>query len=88
MIHFIKALAKDIIDQAWTLLGMVVAWLVLEGSARDTVGLLIWVTLAVWVITFPLRYEKPEVEDLPKDGDGDGYIYDGTPMERKDPRKK
>ena len=88
MVHFLKALLKDIIDQAWTLLGMVVAWLVLEGSARDTVGMLIWVTLAIWVITFPLRYEKPETEDLPEDGDGDGYIYDGTPMERKDPRKK
>lgn len=91
MVHFLKALLKDIIDQAWTLLGMVVAWLVLEGSARDTVGMLIWVTLAIWVITFPLRYEKPEAEEeenLPVDGDGDGYIYDGTPMERKDPRKK
>lgn len=91
MVHFLKALLKDIIDQAWTLLGMVVAWLVLEGSARDTVGMLIWVTLAIWVITFPLRYEKPEAEEeenLPADRDGDGYIYDGTPMERKDPRKK
>jgi hypothetical protein len=83
MIHFMKALFKDIIDQAWTLLGMFVAWLVLEGSARDTVGMLIWVTLGIWVITFPLRYEKPEEEDLPRDGDGDGYIFDGTPMERK-----
>lgn len=91
MLHALKALFKDIIDQAWTLLGMFVAWLVLEGSARDTVGLMIWVTLVIWVITFPLRYEKPEVEnfdDLPRDGDGDGYIYDGTPMERKDPRQK
>ena len=89
--HFIKALFKDIIDQSWTLLGMFVAWLVLEGSARDTVGMLIWITLGIWVITFPLRYEKPEeedLEDLPRDGDGDGYIFDGTPMERKDPRAK
>ena len=58
MIHFIKSLVKDIIDQAWTLLGMFVAWVVLEGSAKDVVGMLIWVTLGVWVITFPLRYEK------------------------------
>ena len=63
MIHFLKSLLKDIIDQAWTLLGMIVAYIVLEGSARDVVGMLIWVTLAIWVITFPLRYEKDEDKD-------------------------
>ena len=60
MVHFLKALFKDIIDQAWTLLGMAVAWIVMEGSARDVVATLIFVTLAVWVLTFPLRYEKDE----------------------------
>lgn len=62
MIHFIKSLLKDMIDQAWTLLGMFVAWVVLEGSAKEVVGMLIWVTLGVWVITFPLRYEKEDSE--------------------------
>ena len=60
MVHFLKSLFKDMIDQAWTLLGMFVAWVVLEGSAKDVVGMLIWVTLGVWVITFPLRYEKED----------------------------
>lgn len=60
MIHFLKALLKDLIDQAWTLLGMAIAWLVLEGSARDLTGLLIILTLVVWVVTFPMRYEKEE----------------------------
>ena len=60
MIHFIKSLFKDMIDQAWTLLGMFVAWVVLEGSAKDVVGMLIWITLGVWVRTFPLRYEKED----------------------------
>ena len=55
---FIKALLKDIIEQAWTLLGMIVAWLVLEGSARDVTGMLILITLAIWIITFPLRMDK------------------------------
>jgi hypothetical protein len=58
MINFFKALAKDLIDQSWTLLGMVIAWLVLEGSARDLTGALIFVTLIVWIITFPMRYDK------------------------------
>jgi hypothetical protein len=84
---FLSALAKDIVEQSWTLLGMVVAWLVLEGSAKELVGNLILVTLALWVVTFPLfRYEKEEKE--PKDGDGDGYVFDGTPKQRKVSKKK
>lgn len=62
MKNFLVALFKDIIDQAWTLLGMVVAWLVLEGSAKELTGNLILVVLAIWVITFPLRYEKDDKE--------------------------
>lgn len=60
MKKFLAGLFKDIIDQSWTLLGMVVAWLVLEGSARDLTGLLILVTLAIWVITYPIRREKDD----------------------------
>jgi putative Mn2+ efflux pump MntP len=67
MKKFLVALLKDIIDQAWTLLGMAVAWLVLEGSAKDLTGNLIMITLGVWIITFPLRYEKEdEKEDEPE----------------------
>jgi hypothetical protein len=60
MKKFLIALVKDVIDQSWTLLGMAVAWLVLEGSAKELTGNLILITLAVWVLTFPLRYEKSE----------------------------
>ena len=60
MKKFLLALFKDLIDQAWTLLGMAIAWLVLEGSARDLTGMLIGITLLVWIVTFPLRYEKEE----------------------------
>lgn len=63
MKNFLVGLLKDIIDQAWTLLGMAVAWLVLEGSAKDLTGTLILVTLGVWVLTFPLRYEKSDEDD-------------------------
>jgi hypothetical protein len=94
--HFIKALVKDVIEQSWTLLGMAVAWLVLEGSAKDLTGNLIGLTLLLWVVTFPFfRYEKEETlaKKKPlkkaafklkaKDGDGDGIIQDGTKWERK-----
>ncbi len=54
----IKQIVKDLSDQSWTLLGMIVAWLVLEGTAKDLTGNLILVTLAVWIITFRLRNPK------------------------------
>ena len=62
--HFLKALLKDIIEQSWTLLGMAVAWLVLEGSAKDLTGNLIAATLLIWIVTFPFfRYEKEDEEE-------------------------
>lgn len=60
MKKFLTELFKDIIEQAWTLLGMAVAWLVLEGSAKELTGTLILITLGIWVITFPLRREKDD----------------------------
>jgi hypothetical protein len=52
---FLVALLRDLLDQAWTLLGLALGWVLLEGSARDIVGKLIGVTLLIWVVTFPLR---------------------------------
>jgi hypothetical protein len=60
MKKFLKDLFNDLVGQAWTLLGMTVAWLVLEGSAKELTGNLIFITLAVWVITFPLRRPKDD----------------------------
>lgn len=88
MKHFIKALIQDLTDQAWTLLGLGTAWVLLEGSARELVGTMILIVLGFWVVTFPVfRYEKEEKnEKLPRDGDGDGYIFDGTQKQRKAPK--
>ena len=55
-----KNFFRDVLDQLWTLLGMFVAWIVLEGSARDVVGTVIIITLGIWVLTFPLRYEPED----------------------------
>jgi hypothetical protein len=46
---------NDIIGQVWTLLGMFVAWIVLEGTAKEVVGWGIIAAAIVWVVTFPLR---------------------------------
>lgn len=53
-----KNFFNDLIGQAWTLLGMFVAWVVLEGSAKSVVGWCIIGTIVLWVITFPLRNPK------------------------------
>ena len=50
-----KKFLNDILGQAWTLLGMFVAWVVLEGSAKTIVGYCILGTLGLWAVTYPLR---------------------------------
>jgi hypothetical protein len=46
---------KDLLGQLWTLLGMFVAWIVLEGSAKTVVCWCIIISLVLWMVTFPLR---------------------------------
>jgi hypothetical protein len=60
-VKFLKALLKDLLDQVWTLVALAIGYIVLEGTARTLTGWLIIGTLTVWVLTFPLRYER-EVE--------------------------
>lgn len=59
----LKDLFRDITDQSWTLLGMFVAWLVLDGSARTMTGYAIIVTTVFWILTYPLRNPKEDIED-------------------------
>ena len=55
MITMIKKVMQDMIDQLWTLLGMFIAWVVLDGSAKTVVGYGIMATTALWIITSPIR---------------------------------
>ncbi len=50
-----KQFLNDILGQLFTLLGMFIAWLVLEGSAKTVVGWAILASTAVWIISYPLR---------------------------------
>ena len=50
------------VDQAWTLLGMFIAWIVLDGTAKGIVGYAIMFAVAVWIITYPVRRERKEDE--------------------------
>ena len=48
------------IDQLWTLLGMFIAWVVLDGSAKTIVGYAIIGTLIAWAITYSIRNPKED----------------------------
>ena len=49
---------KDIIGQIWTLVGLFIAWLVLEGTAKEVVGWVIILSTIIWVATFPFRNKE------------------------------
>jgi len=49
---------KDMADQLWTLLGMFIAWVVLDGSAKSIVGYAILSTFVVWAISYPIRNKE------------------------------
>ena len=51
---------KDMVDQLWTLLGMFIAWVVLDGSAKTVVGYGIIATFIAWVITYPIRNREED----------------------------
>ena len=55
-----KDFFSDIANQLWTLLGMFVAWVVLEGSAKTVVGYAIMLSTVIWGVTFKLRNPKDE----------------------------
>ena len=60
MVRLIKNVINDLIDQAWTLLGMFIAWVVLDGSAKVVVGYgIIWTTM-IWILTTPIRHRGEE----------------------------
>lgn len=58
MVRILINIVKDLIDQAWTLLGMFIAWVVLDGSAKTVVGYGIVLTTGIWIITSPLRNKE------------------------------
>ena len=62
-----KDLFRDIVDQAWTLLGMFVAWLVLDGSAKTITGYVIIATSLFWITTYPLRNPKDDEDSEDKE---------------------
>jgi hypothetical protein len=55
-----KNFFSDIANQLWTLLGMFIAWVVLDGSAKTVVGYAIAGSTIIWGITYKLRNPKDD----------------------------
>jgi hypothetical protein len=59
-ISAVWAVMKDLVAELWTLLGMFIAWVTLDGSAKQIVGMATLIALVIWIISLPLRLEKDE----------------------------
>jgi len=46
---------RELLNQTFTLLGMFIAWVVLEGSAKTVVGYAIVWSLLIWLLSMGLR---------------------------------
>jgi hypothetical protein len=55
-----KSWFSDVINQTWTLLGMFIAWVVLDGSAKTVVGYAIIISSIIWAVTYNLRNLKDD----------------------------
>ena len=63
MKKWIKDKFREILNQTFTLLGMFIAWAVLEGSAKTVVGFAFLWSLIVWLFSMKFREEKEEKEN-------------------------
>jgi hypothetical protein len=60
---WIKEWFLEVLNQTFTLLGMFIAWVVLEGTAKTVVGwAILWSTL-VWLISMGIREKQEEKEE-------------------------
>lgn len=54
---------RELLNQTFTLLGMFIAWVVLEGSAKTVVGYAIIWSLVIWLLSMGLRENNKEEEE-------------------------
>jgi len=53
---------RELLNQTFTLLGMFIAWVVLEGSAKTVVGYAIVWSLLIWLLSMGLRENSDKEE--------------------------
>ncbi len=60
LFKWFKAAIIESIAQVFTILGFFIAWLTLTGTAQQVVGVATLISIALWLITIPLREEKEQ----------------------------
>jgi hypothetical protein len=58
LFKWFKAGVIESIAQIFTILGFFIAWLTLTGTAQQVVGVATLISIALWLITIPLREDK------------------------------
>lgn len=48
----------QILDQLWTLVALIIGWLVLEGSAKTTTANLVMAATIIWIVTYKIRNKE------------------------------
>ena len=54
----LATIAREFLDQLWTIIALVIGWLVLEGSAKTVTANLVIGGLVLWIITARFRNPK------------------------------
>lgn len=54
----LKTIALEFLDQLWTVIALVIGWLVLEGSAKTVTANLVIGGLVLWIVTARFRKSK------------------------------
>lgn len=60
LLKWFKAAIIESIAQVFTILGFFIAWLTLTGTAQQVVGIATLISIALWLVTIPLREEKED----------------------------
>lgn len=58
MKKILATIAREILDQLWTVVALIIGWLVLEGTAKTVTANLVIGALIVWIITSKFRNTK------------------------------
>lgn len=53
----------EVLNQTFTLLGMFIAWVVLDGSAKTIVGWAILFSTVTWLVSMGIREKREEDEE-------------------------